>query len=67
MPYQHLSHIKHRLTLSGEEIALLRDRLVPIAPIDYDLHSYAKLRGLYGRFDHYCLTDEIEHTRKKAH
>ncbi|MBA7573985.1 hypothetical protein ES708_15786 [subsurface metagenome] len=66
MSYKYLSHIKHRMTLTGEEIALLRDRLVPIAPIDYDLNSFSILRNLYGRLDHYCLTDGLEHARKKG-
>ncbi len=62
MSYQHLSHIKHRISLTGEQIALLRDRLVPIAPIDYDLPSYAILRGL-ARLSHSCrsASDRVCH------
>ena len=41
---------KHRVTLSDDELVALRDRLVPIAPADYDLHTYSILRDLYGRF-----------------
>ena len=51
MDYQQLSAIKHRITLTGEEVALLRDRLVPISPLDYDLRSFSLLRNLYGRLD----------------
>ena len=41
---------KHQVTLTDEELKALSDRLVPIAPIDYDLQTYAILRNLYGRF-----------------
>jgi len=43
---------KHRITLTEEEIEALADRLVPISPGDYQLHEYAILRDLYGRFTH---------------
>ncbi|MBA7569802.1 hypothetical protein ES708_11543 [subsurface metagenome] len=46
---------KHRITLTEEELEALRDRLVPVSPLDYDLHTYAILRDLYGRFDHILL------------
>jgi len=42
--------MKHRVTLTDEELKALCDELVPITPNDYDLKTYAILRGLYGRF-----------------
>ena len=42
--------MKHRVTLTDEELQALADRLVPIIPADYDLKTFALLRGLYGRF-----------------
>lgn len=45
----------HTLRLSDEEIEALKNRLVPIAPIDYDLETYALLRELYGRLEHIQL------------
>ena len=51
---------KHQVTLSDEELKALKDRLVPISPIDYDLKAYAILRNLYGRFEHILLAEEIK-------
>ena len=42
--------MKHRVTLTDEELEALSGRLVPITPTDYDLKTYALLRSLYGRF-----------------
>ena len=47
--------MKHRITLTTEEITALRDRLVPISAYDYDLHTFAILRNLYGRLDHILI------------
>lgn len=41
--------MKHRLTLTVEELAILEERLAYVKPVDYDLRSFALLRGLYGR------------------
>lgn len=49
---------KHNLSLTIEELTILRDRLVPISPMDYDLHAYAILRDLYGRIEHIILRSE---------
>ena len=49
---------KYRLSLTVEELIALRDRLVPIVPIDYDLHTYAILRDLHGRIDRLILRSE---------
>lgn len=46
---------KHRITLTDQELEVLRDRLVPISPDDYPLNEYATLRDLYGRFEHILL------------
>ena len=43
--------MKHRVTLSDEELKALLDRLVPISPANYDLKTYAILRNLTGRFE----------------
>lgn len=51
---------KYRLTLTAEELVALRDRLVPITPTAYDLHTYGLLRGLYGRLDHLIIRDSID-------
>lgn len=64
MPYKDLRNIVHRIKLTGEDVALLKDRLVPIAPSDYDLHDYAILRHLYGRFCQLQHMDEFRHGRK---
>ena len=42
--------MKHRVTLTDEELQALADRLVPITPSDYDLKTFSILRSLYGRF-----------------
>jgi len=42
--------VKHRITLSDEEIAIIETRIEKVTPVDYDLHTYALLRNLYGRF-----------------
>jgi len=42
---------KITLRLTPEEAIALRDRLVPISPLKYDLSTYAILRDLYGRID----------------
>ena len=47
--------MKHRLTFTTRELELLKDRLVPISPMDYDLESFSILRSLYGRLDHFLL------------
>ncbi len=39
-----------RVTLTLEELAMLISRIETVVPIDYDLHSFALLRNLYGRF-----------------
>lgn len=49
------------LRLSPEEAFALRGKLVPIRPIDYDLHTFSLLRGLYGRLDRL-----IEQSHNKA-
>lgn len=41
---------KHAIMLTEEELRALADRLVPIRPLDYDTHTFAILRNLYGRF-----------------
>lgn len=43
--------IKHKVTLTNKELEALQGRLIPIAPTDYDLETYAILRNLYGRFE----------------
>ena len=43
--------MKHKVTLSDEELKALLGRLVPIAPSEYDLKTYAILRNLTGRFE----------------
>jgi len=40
---------KYRISLSEKELKVLRDRLVPICPMDYSLEDFAILRDLYGR------------------
>jgi hypothetical protein len=44
---------KRRITLdiTITQAASLRDRLIPISPLDYTLDDYAYLRNLYGRLD----------------
>ena len=64
MEYSHLTHDKHHIALTGQDIALLRDRLVPISPMDYNLAEFSILRHLYGRFDHIVFEDEQRHPRK---
>jgi len=62
--YSHISHDKHHIALTGQDIALLRDRLVPISPMHYNLAEFAILRDLYGRFDRIVFNDESKHPRK---
>lgn len=52
---------KHRVTLTDDELRALMGRLVPITPNDYDLETYATLRGLYGRFEGILLKSQIDH------
>ena len=47
--------MKHRLTFTDEEIKVMADRLEYVKPMDYDLHTYAILRNLYGRFSSILL------------
>lgn len=44
--------MKHKLTLSDEELDVLEERLTYVKPVDYTLENYALLRGLYGRIVH---------------
>ena len=46
----------YRLSLSLEELEALANRLVPISPSEYDLHSFSLLRDLYGRITHLILS-----------
>lgn len=41
--------MKHRLTFTTEELQALEGRLVPLNPSEFDLHTFALLRGIYGR------------------
>jgi len=47
--------MKHRLTFTDEELAVLEERLEVVEPMKYDLHTYAVLRNLYGRICHFRL------------
>jgi len=49
---------KYRITLTEKELKVLRDRLVPIRPVDYSLEDFTILRNLYGRLDHIFLTSK---------
>ncbi|MBA7570669.1 hypothetical protein ES708_12422 [subsurface metagenome] len=51
--------MKHRVTLTDEELQALADRLVPISPSDYDLKTFSILRSLYGRFT--WLLNKLNH------
>ncbi len=42
--------MKHRVTLTDEELEALCLRLVPLTPAEFDLKTFALLRELYGRF-----------------
>jgi hypothetical protein len=42
--------MKHRITLSDEELTALCLRLVPLRPVEFDLKTFSILRHLYGRF-----------------
>jgi len=47
--------MKHRLTFTDEELAVLEESLEVVEPAKYDLHTYAVLRNLYGRIYHLRL------------
>jgi len=41
--------MKHRLTFTDEDLAILEERLEVVEPMKYDLHTFALLKNLYGR------------------
>lgn len=55
---------KHTLRFTTEELIALRDRLVPISAMEYDLHTYAILRDLYGRFDTIIIRTDLKHPHR---
>lgn len=52
----------YHLTLTIEEVRALKTRLIPISPAEYDIETYALLRNLYGRLDHF----DIHHKDEQA-
>lgn len=57
--------MKHRVTLSDDELKALIIRLVPISPSDYDLKTFSTLRNLYGRFGR-LLQQDANYGRKEG-
>lgn len=56
--------VKYRYAFTIEELRVMRDRLIPVSPMDYDLKTYAIIRDLYGRFAHKVQKIEIEKGEK---